>query len=103
MKKRDSGIARPRVGPAAQVVPRLAVCASGTKTLQCPAASTRRNGFSRETGVVGSVVYGWGLGDGCAGAPFTPAKTWFHTPLLQPPIALLRTKYCCWEPLTTLL
>ena len=38
-----------------------------------------------------------------AGAPATPAKTWFHTPLVQPSKALLRTKNCCCEPLTTVL
>ena len=47
-----------------------------------------------------SVVYG-GLGNDCAGAPWTPAKTWFQTPFVQPPMLLLRTRYCCCEPLTT--
>src|SRR3954454_23431868 len=100
MKKSEMGMDRPGVGPAAHVVPRLRACASGTNTLQRSWPSTRRNGFSRERGVVSRVVYG-GSGYDCAGAPCTPAKTWFQTPLLHPPTALLRTRYCCWEPLTT--
>src|SRR3954452_21546520 len=99
MKKSEIGIARPGVWPAAHVVPREAVCAAGTKTLQRSRASTCRKGFSRERGVVASVVYG-GSGNDCGGAPWTPAKTWFHTPLLQERTSLLRTRYCCCEPLT---
>ena len=37
----------------------------------------------------------------CAGAPRSPEKTWFQTPLLQPSRLLLRTMNCCWEPLIT--
>ena len=49
-----------------------------------PAASTNRYGFSRLTGVVARVVYG-GFGKAASvGAPTTPEKTWFHTPLDQP-------------------
>jgi hypothetical protein len=33
------------------------------------------------------------------GAPTTPENTWFHTPLDQPPISLLRVSHCCWDPL----
>ena len=47
-----------------------------------------------------SVVYG-GFGNDCGGAPWTPAKTWFQTPLVQVPTLLFRTRYCCCEPLTT--
>ena len=45
-------------------------------------------------------MYG-GLGNDCGGAPWTPAKTWFQTPLLQPARLLFRTRYCCCEPLMT--
>ena len=52
-------------------------------------------------GVVSKVVYG-GLGNASSdGAPTTPAKTWFHTALDQPPISLLRISHCCCEPLMT--
>src|SRR5436190_3416216 len=107
MKKSSIGIERPRVAPFAQVVPRESNCASGTKTLKCPPASTYRYGFSREAGLVSSVVYGFGDaadgGNDCAGAFTTPAKTWFHTPFVQPSMSLLRTRYCCCEPLTIVL
>ena len=47
------------------------------------------------------MVYG-GFGNVASdGAPSTPAKTWFHTPLDQPPIRLLRVSHCCCEPLMT--
>ena len=36
-----------------------------------------------------------------AGAPCTPANTWFQTLLLQPATEPLRTRNCCWLPLTT--
>jgi hypothetical protein len=49
--------------------------------------------------VVSSVVYG-GLGNDCGGAPSSPANTWFQTPLVHPSRSLLRTRNCCWEPLT---
>jgi hypothetical protein len=60
-----------------------------------------RNGASRVTRLVASVVYGFEQGKHWAGAPVTPEKTWFQTPLDQPPIWLLRTRNCCCEPLTT--
>ncbi len=54
-----------------------------------------------------SVVYGFGLaavgGKFCGGAFTTPAKTWFQTPFVQPSRLLLRTRYCCCEPLMTVL
>ena len=37
----------------------------------------------------------------CAGAPGSPQNTWFHTPLVQLPMVVLRTRYCCWEPFST--
>src|SRR3954447_2332410 len=107
MKKSSIGIDRPGVAPFAQVVPRESNCAPGTKTLKCPRASTYRYGFSREAGVVSSVGYGVGEaavgGNDCAGAFTTPAKTWFHTPFVQPSMSLLRTRYCCCVPLTIVL
>ena len=72
----------------------------GTNTLQLPALSTVRNGFSRDAGVVGSVVYG-GFGNDCGGAFSTPENTWFHTPFDHGPITLLRISHCCCEPLVT--
>src|SRR2546423_13705604 len=62
MKKSSIGIERPGVAPFAQVVPRESNCASGTKTLKWPPASTYRYGFSREAGV------GASGGDGVGGA-----------------------------------
>src|SRR4051794_29542883 len=78
MKKSLIGRERPGVEPSAHVVPREPDCALGTKTRRFPPPSTYRNGFSRLAGVVASVVYGWS-GNDCGGAPFTPAKTWFHS------------------------
>ena len=59
------------------------------------------------TGLVASVVYG-GVPPSrpevaeklCGGAPLSPAKTWFQTPLDQPSRLLFRTMNCCCEPLT---
>src|SRR4029453_17087143 len=73
MKKSEIGLAWPGVWPFAHVTPELSVWTSGTQTLKLPFASTYRNGFSRERGVVARVVWG-GLGNACAGAPPTPAK-----------------------------
>ena len=44
-----------------------------------------------------------GFGNACAGAPCTPAKTWFQTAFVHPSRLLFRTKYCCCEPLMTVL
>jgi hypothetical protein len=52
--------------------------------------------------LVASVVYG-GSGKLCGGAPCTPAKTWFQTPFVQPSRLPFLTRYCCCEPLTTVL
>ena len=101
MKNWLSGIVRPAVKPSAQEMPRVSVCAEGTRTLYLPRSSMNRYGFSRLTGVVSRVVYG-GFGKLASdGAPSTPAKTWFHTAFDQPPIRLLRISHCCWEPLMT--
>src|SRR5436305_3420788 len=102
MKKPEIGIECPAVGPLAQVVPVPFVCTSGTKMLQASFASTVRYGASRDSGFVASVVYG-GLGNDCAGAPTTPANTWFHTPLVQEATSLLRTRNCCCDPFNTTL
>src|SRR5580765_6109864 len=70
-----------------------------------PAAARYRNGRSRVTGLVASVVYGGGSNgvapNDCGGAPTTPENTWFHTPLDQPPMLLSRTRNCCCDPLMT--
>ena len=55
-KKSSIGIEWPGVGPLCQVVPLPSRCASGTKTLQWLLPSTVRNGFSRDSGFVSSVV-----------------------------------------------
>ena len=89
------------VAPSAQSVPREPVRAAGTRTRHAPASSTYRNGFSRLSGVVSSVVYGGSGKPVSAGAPTVPAKTWFHTPLVQLPTSELRVIHCCCEPLTT--
>src|SRR2546421_5082588 len=89
-KKSVIGTVRPGVRPFAQETPRVLVAAAGTRTLYLPCGSRKRYGFSRLTGVAPSVVYG-GFGKAASsGAPATPEKTWFHTPLDQPPSSLLR-------------
>ena len=87
--------------PPAHVMPRVSRRADGTRTMYRPLASTNRYGFSRLTGVVSSVVYGGFGKPASAGAPTTPAKTWFQTPFDQLPISLLRVSHCCCDPLTT--
>ena len=101
MKKSVIGIERPGVMPASQVTPRLSVVAAGTRTVYTPSSSMKRNGFSRLSGFVSSVVYGGTGNDSSVGAPSTPAKTAFQTPLDQPPISLFRVSHCCCEPLMT--
>ena len=56
MKKSRSGIVRPFVMPSAQEMPRVFVCAEGTRTWYLPSPSMNRYGFSRLTGVVSRVV-----------------------------------------------
>src|SRR6478672_2572934 len=105
-KKSETGIDRPGVAPEAQDSRTEFVVAAGTKTWYLPLPSTYRYGFSRFAGVVARVVYGPvqpSCGKHCAGAPTSPAKTWFHTPLLQPSSVLLRTRNCCCDPLTIVL
>ncbi len=100
-KKSVIGIERPGVMPSSQVMPRLSVVAAGTRTAYAPSSSMYKNGFSRLSGFVSSVVYGGTGNDSSVGAPSTPAKTAFQTPLDQPPISLLRVSHCCCEPLMT--
>ena len=69
---------------------RRALRAPGTKTLK-RFFSTYRNGASRETGVVGSVVLSPGLPKSVGGAPSTPLNTKFAARPLQLPIWLSRT------------
>src|SRR5919206_2432133 len=101
-KNFEIGIECPAVGPFAQVVPVPFVCTSGTNTLQSSFASTVRYGASRDTGFVSRVVYG-GLGNHRAGAPPTPAKTWFQTPFVHRSTSLFRTRNCCCDPFRTTL
>jgi hypothetical protein len=74
----------PAVVPLVQLAPDAFVRSDGTKTRYLPVLSTYRNGFSRETGVVPSVVIG-GDGKVDAGAPCTPENTMFQTEPFQPP------------------
>jgi hypothetical protein len=100
-KKSLSGMVRPAVRSVDHEVPLELCCAAGTRTLYRPCSSTNRYGFSRLTGVAASVVYG-GFGKVASlGAPTTPEKTWFHTPLDQLLTVLLRVSHCCCEPLMT--
>src|ERR1051325_11887305 len=78
-KNRSGPIAAPADGASVHVGPTVSRRSAGTNTRSAPDASTNRNGFSRITGVLGSVVYGGGLNgvspeDG-GGAPITPATT----------------------------
>src|SRR5215475_2047011 len=104
-KNACSGTEVPAAAPLAQVVPTASRRSAGTNTWYRPAASRYRNGRSRVTGLVASVVYGGGSNgvgpNDCGGAPITPENTWFHTPLDQPPMLLSRTRNCCCEPLMT--
>src|SRR5580704_10613042 len=54
-----------------------------------------------QAGPVASVVYGFAPAtpNDCAGAPGSPQKTWFQTPLLHPSMSLFLVTHCCWEPL----
>src|SRR5882757_10222778 len=56
-----------------------------------------RNGFSRETGVWSTVVYG-GQGKLPAGAFWSPTNTMFQLEPLQLPHSELRDIHCCCEP-----
>src|ERR1700674_5675616 len=111
MKNLSIGIEEPGVGPAAHVVPAELCCVEGTKTLKWRSESMNRNGASRVTGLVASVVNGCGPPD-CAGTlpklwagtlPSSPTKNLFQTPLLQPSRVLFLTMNCCCEPLRTVL
>src|SRR3954453_20212042 len=81
------GIDLPAVAPSAHVVPEELCCADGTKTFSLPASSRYRYGASRVTRLVASVVYGppheASAGKHWPGAPATPEKTWFQTPLVH--------------------
>ena len=89
--------------PAAELLPHVVPTESRrsarTNTKYLPDESAYRNGFSRVTGLVSSVVYGGGsygvVENDWGGAPCTPEKTWFQTPLDQPPTLLSRTRNCC--------
>ena len=56
MKKSSIGMDLPATGPLPHDVPLELRRTAGTKTLYPPAESTYRNGFSRVTVVVASVV-----------------------------------------------
>ncbi len=99
MKNSVIGMLRPAVASSPHEVPLVFVWADGTRTLYAPLSSTKRYGFSRLTGVSSIVVYGGSGNPASSGAPTTPEKTWFQTPLLQPSISLLRVSHCCCEPL----
>ena len=96
----------PASAPPAQPGPAELVSRLGTDTPKLPPEPAVRNGGSSVTGLVGSVVYGppqdAAAGKHWAGAPLTPEKTWFQTPLVQPSRSLLRTSHCCCDPLITL-
>src|SRR5207247_4081205 len=92
MKNLSTGIDVPGAGPLLQEVPDELCCTSGTKTLYLPLESVYRNGASRVTGLVASVVY-VGCGKLCGGAPDTPEKTWLQTAFVQPPMERLRRSH----------
>ncbi len=110
MKNLLIGTVVPAVLPPSHDGPAESCRRAGTNTLYVPVESICRNGFSCDTGVVSSVVYG-GVPPArpevaeklCAGAPGDPRNTWFHTPLDQPSRLVLRTMNCCCEPLITVL
>src|SRR5262249_31567974 len=78
-------MARPGVGPSAQVGPALSVRAAGTNTWYRPVASRYRYGFSRLTGFASRVVYGGGGGGGAPGAAAAPRSAGPPTPRPPPP------------------
>src|SRR6185437_14886985 len=98
-------IERPASDPLVQDGPVEFRRSEGTSTRYRPPESTYRNGVSFDTGLVASVVYGCppDVPKLCAGAPLSPAKTWFHTPFDQPSRFEFRTMNCCCDPLMTVL
>src|ERR1700730_987452 len=99
MKNLSIGMDEPGVGPLAHVGPEELCCTEGRNTLKWRSASMYRNGASRVTGLVASVVNGCGP-PACAGTfpklwagtlPSSPVKTWFQTPLVQPSRVLFLT------------
>src|SRR2546429_5449514 len=100
IKNLSIGIDVPGAGPLLQEVPDELCCTAGTKTLYLPLESVYRNGASRVTGLVASVVY-VGCGKLCGGAPGTPEKTWFQTPFVPTLMGLLRALRSCCRPLIT--
>src|SRR4051812_7586495 len=70
------GNATPGAFTPLHVVPAVPERNAGTNTFHAPRESTNRNGFSRTSGVEGTVVYG-GLGKLCAGALRVPTNTMF--------------------------
>src|SRR6266550_2700712 len=91
------GRVTPRGFSEIQVVPCAFERSAGTKTFQAPRRLTKRNGFSRITGVASIVVYG-GLGKLFVGAPPVPTNTMFQFDPFQLPSVLLRVSHCCWLP-----
>src|SRR5262249_9019943 len=102
MKNLLIGTELPAAGPAVQDGPAESWRSAGTKTLQAPAESVVRNGFSCDCGLVSRVVYGAGPPGSpdvseklCGGAPGEPTNTWSQTPFVQPSRFVLRTRNCC--------
>src|SRR5579863_5723948 len=87
----------PGVVPPRQEIPTLSVRRDGTRTLQLPWESTRRNGFSRTTGVSAILVYG-GSGQSPSGGCTMPTNTMFQLDPVQLRHSLLREIHCCCEP-----
>src|SRR5260370_38280027 len=105
MKKSLIGIEVQGVAPLVQVGPAESVCTAGTKTLKSPSGPVYRYGSSWVTELVASLVNGPGppfTPKAGAGAPWSPAKTWFQTPFVQPSSELFRRMRCCRGPLSTL-
>src|SRR5437763_16757748 len=89
IKNLSIGIDVPGAGPLLHEVPDELCCTAGTKTLYLPLESVYRNGASRVTGLVASVVY-VGCGKLCGGARDPPEQTGFQPALLQTPMELVR-------------
>src|SRR5579863_1661721 len=73
---------------------------AGSCTFQCPLSSTKRNGFSRTTGVDSILVYG-GFGHSPAGGDTTPTKTMFQLEPVQLRHSLFLEIHCCCDPEST--
>src|SRR5260221_414715 len=91
------------VGSSALAAGRLPVAPTCNRTGEFTGPASKISPESLTPGLLARVVYGPappGTPKAWAGAPLSPANTWFHTPFVQPSRLLFRTMNCCCDPLT---